>query len=463
MAANNLDDIIALCKRRGFLFPSGNIYGGIQGVYDYGPLGIELKNALKNHWWSTYVYQRDDIIGLDSAILSHPLTFHYSGHDSTFADLLVDCRKCQRRFRADHIPDKKCPHCKSDTLTEPRAFNLMFKTTSGAVSQEQPNTYLRPETAQGIFTNFRQIIDAFPKNIPFGIAQIGKAFRNEITPRHFIFRVREFEQMEIEFFVKPEDDEKWFHQWVEWRYQWWLQQGLSEQNLRLAQQPQEELAHYAKATTDIQYRFPHGFEELEGIANRADYDLGSHTKAQNEFHLKAKVVSNTDSTQKLALFDQAEKKWFIPYVIEPSAGIDRGVLAIINEAYHTEKIGNKQRIVLKLKPHLAPIKVAIVPLARNHPALMALAKQIKQKIQQLSIGVIAFEDSGNIGKSYRRHDEIGTPVCITVDFESLEGTDTQDLHNVTVTLRDRDSMQQTRIPVAELLSYLKRYFSAIVA
>jgi glycyl-tRNA synthetase len=459
MAAQSLEEIISLCKRRGFLFPSGSLYGGIQGVYDYGPLGVELKNHLKAAWWSTNVYQREDIVGLDSAILSHPNVFHYSGHESTFTDLLVDCRQCQYRYRADHLSNHSCTNCGSSDLTEPRPFNLMFKTNWGIGSEGGQYTYLRPETAQGIFTNFKQVLDSQAHHLPFGIAQIGKAFRNEITPRHFIFRVREFEQMEIEFFVPPGEDESWHQQWIEWRYTWWIQQGLTPEHLRKVAQPNAELAHYAKATTDIQYQFPHGFEELEGIANRTDYDLGAHTKEQATLNLKATVPCNKQSTQKLALFDTQDQKWIVPYVIEPSAGLDRGVLAILTEAYHQETVQNKTRILLKLKPHLAPVKVAVIPLARNNPQLLETARSVKKQIQKLNIGLIAFENSGNIGKSYRRHDEIGTPLCVTIDFDSPISAESHNTLDITVTVRDRDSMQQNRMTLAELLVHARQYFS----
>lgn len=460
MVAHHLETIVALCKRRGFLFPSGDIYGGLQGVYDYGPLGVELKNALKAAWWSTHVHQREDILGLDSAILSHPMIFQYSGHEATFADLLVDCRHCKRRFRADHLTEQRCEHCGSTALTEPRPFNLMFHTQLGPVTENGQQAYLRPETAQGIFTNFKNVLDAHPRSLPFGIAQIGKAFRNEITPRHFIFRVREFEQMEIEFFVKPGEDENWHQQWVQWRHEWWQQQGLSAERLRLLPQAKAELAHYAKATVDIQYQFPHGFEELEGIANRTDYDLGTHSKSQQALAITAAVMPNAHSTHKLAILDPDSKQWVVPYVIEPSAGLDRGVLAILTEAYQEEPLENgKTRTVLKLKPHLAPIKLAIIPLARNDTLLIDKAHQIKRQIQALGLGQIAFEDSGNIGKSYRRHDEIGTPLCITVDFETIGKGEGITAHFDTVTIRDRDSMQQKRLSLAELSPYLRDYFT----
>lgn len=454
MAAKTLEQIISLCKRRGFLFPSAHLYGGVQGLYDYGPLGVELKNALKAQWWHTHVYQRDDIVGLDSTILSSPLTFHYSGHEATFNDWMVDCRHCKRRFRIESNEAKQCFYCNSKELTEARPFNLMFKTPLGTISDEKHYGYLRPETAQGIFINFKNISDAYPKPLPFGIAQIGKAFRNEITPRHFIFRVREFEQMELEFFVKPGEDETWHQKWITMRYDWWIAQGLAPERLKLVEQSNQDLAHYAKATTDIQYQFPHGFEELEGIANRTDYDLGSHTKSQHELNINANVQKNLHATQKLAVLDEKSKTWTVPYVIEPSAGVDRGVLAILAEAYHVESVNRKERVVLKLKAHLAPIKVAVIPLARNHDVLMQLAKAIKHKIQSLNLGMIAFEDSGNIGKSYRRHDEIGTPYCVTLDFESVESYLPQNLEKVTLTLRERDSMHQSRLTLKELLEYL---------
>ncbi|MBI5447390.1 MAG: glycine--tRNA ligase [Gammaproteobacteria bacterium] len=452
MTAKNLDEIVALAKRRGFIFQSGEIYGGLQGVYDYGPLGVELKNNLKAAWWQSNVYERDDMVGLDTAILSHRAVFQYSGHEDTFADMMVDCRECKHRWRVDHLKNGKCEHCGSDNLTEPRAFNMMFKTRMGPVEDQDVFAYLRPETAQGIFTQFKNIVDATSMKLPFGVAQIGKAFRNEITPRNFIFRVREFEQMEIEFFVKPGEDDTWHEKWVEWRYEWWKQQGLSETRLKLLTQPTEELAHYAKKTVDILYEYPHGFEELEGIANRTDYDLGSHTRSQSDFNLSAKVKPNTDSTAKLAILDLQSNKFIVPYVIEPSAGVDRGVLAVLNEAYTEEVLGEgKSRVVLKLKPHLAPVKVAVVPLARNNPAIVEKAQEIRKILQRLGLGRISYEDTGNIGKSYRRHDEIGTPLCITVDFDTV--TEGPQYH--TVTLRDRDTMQQTRLPIEQLSAYVR--------
>ncbi len=457
MPAKNIDDVISLCKRRGFIFQSGEIYGGLQGVYDYGPLGVELKNNLKSTWWSSNIYERDDIVGLDSSILSHRLTFCYSGHEDTFSDMMVDCYDCKRRWRTDHVVDGKCENCGSTHFTESRPFNMMFKTGVGPVEDASSFAYLRPETAQGIFTNFKNVIDSTSQKLPFGIAQIGKAFRNEITPRNFIFRVREFEQMEVEFFVKPGEDEQWHDTWVNLRLEWWKKQGISADNLKLVTQDKADLAHYAKKTVDILYQFPYGFEEIEGIANRTDFDLGSHTRHQSELNLTATVKPNVDSTAKLAILDHDTNQFVVPYVIEPSAGVDRGILAILVESYTEEALdGDKKRIVLKLKPHLAPIKVAIIPLARNNVELVAKAKAIKQSIQALAIGRVAYEDSGNIGKSYRRHDEIGTPLCVTVDFDTLGKGDDAALHD-TVTIRERDSMQQHRISIAELGEYIRNY------
>jgi glycyl-tRNA synthetase len=457
MAAENLEEIVSLCKRRGFIFPSAEIYGGLQGVYDYGPLGVELKNNLKAAWWKSNVYERDDIYGLDSAILTHRKIFYYSGHESTFADLLVDCKHCKKRWRLDHLIEGKCEACGSSNLTEPRSFNMMFKTTMGPIEGPEAFAYLRPETAQGIFTNFKNIMDSMSPKLPFGIAQIGKAFRNEITPRNFIFRVREFEQLEIEFFVKPGEDEEWHQYWVESRLAWWENQGLNVHRLKLLTQNSSELAHYAKATVDILYKFPHGFEELEGISNRIDYDLGSHTQDQNELNINAKVSVNKESIAKLTVQDPPGSH-FIPYVIEPSAGLDRGILAILTDAYEEETLKDgKKRLVLKIKPHLAPVKVAMIPLKRNDSLLVEKAKILKNAIQALGLGRIAYEDTGNIGKSYRRHDEIGTPLCITVDFDTIGQSENTEHHD-TVTVRDRDTMQQTRIHLSRLEEYIKNYF-----
>ena len=445
MPATNIEDLIALCKRRGFIFQSSEIYGGTQGLYDYGPLGVELKNNIKNSWWKSVVYERDDVEGLDAAILTKQSVLKYSGHEETFTDPLVDCKSCGERFRADQVPD----YCKKEDLTEPRQFNLMFKTNIGPVDDRKTFAYLRPETAQQIFTNFKNVVDSTSRNVPFGIAQIGKAFRNEITLKSFIFRVREFEQMELEFFVVPGTDEDWHKKWVELRVNWWEKQGVPKKSLELYDVPRDELAHYSKATIDIMYKFPHGVEELEGIANRTDFDLGSHSKNQDELNLQSKVSENNESNAKLALKDE-NNNWMVPFVIEPSAGVDRAILAILNEAYHLEKIEDKERVVLKLKPHLSPIKAAIIPLKKNDEKIVAKAKEIKNKLQSLGLGRVLFENSGNIGKNYRRHDEIGTPICITIDFETLE--------EETVTVRDRDTMSQKRVSINDLEEVFKDLF-----
>lgn len=447
-----MNDLIALCKRRGFIFQSSEIYGGLQGLYDYGPLGIELKNNLKAAWWRSVVYERDDVEGLDASILTHKLTLRHSGHEATFTDPLVDCRDCKSRWRADHVKGK-CEKCGSKNLTEARPFNMMFKTTVGPIVDDESYAYLRPETAQGIFTNFKNVLDATSRKLPFGIAQIGKAFRNEITPRNFIFRVREFEQMELEFFVQPGTDLEWHEHWVGSRVNWWKEQGLSEENLQCYRQPPEELAHYSKATVDILYRFPHGLEELEGVADRTDFDLGSHSKNPEELGLSARVEPNNDSTTKLYIKDAESDKNVVPFVIEPSAGVDRGVLAVLTEAFTRETLDNgSERIVLKLKKHLAPIKVAVIPLAKNNPKIVEKALQIKKELQALGLGRVLFENTGNVGKAYRRHDEVGTPICVTVDFQTIEESPES------VTVRDRDTTSQERINVSALADYVKNYY-----
>ena len=453
MAATQMEQLVSLCKRRGFIFQNSDIYGGLQGVYDYGPLGVELKNNIKAAWWRAMVYERDDVEGLDAAILTNRKVLHYSGHEDTFSDPMVDCRKCKGRFRADQI-NGVCPNCGSTDLTDPRPFNLMFKTHVGPVVDDDNIAYLRPETAQAIFTQFKNVVDSTSRKLPFGIAQIGKSFRNEITPKNFIFRVREFEQAELEFFVNPGEDEKWHEYWKQARIDWWVRQGINFQNIKIYNQEKQDLAHYAKACMDIEYRFPWGFDELEGIANRRDYDLGNHTKCQDEFGLEAHCHENPESTTKLCVRDEENNKWIVPFVIEPSMGIDRAVLAILTEAYNEEDLGGgNSRIVLKLKKHLAPIKIAIVPLKKNSPEIMAKCHELKQSLMKLGIGRVALENTGNIGKAYRRHDEVGTPLCLTVDFETLEQ------QPETVTLRDRDTMEQIRIATAELPTYLREYFA----
>ena len=443
-----MDELVSLCKRRGFIFQSSEIYGGLQGVYDFGPLGVELKNNLKNAWWKSMVYERDDVEGLDASILTNRLVLNYSGHEDTFTDPMVDCKSCGERFRADQIPD----YCKEEDLTEPRQFNLMFKTNIGPVDDGENFGYLRPETAQQIFTNFKNVIDSTSRTLPFGIAQIGKAFRNEITPRNFIFRVREFEQMELEYFVNPGTDENWHENWVELRLAWWEQQGVPKERIRLLNIEGEDLAHYSKKTVDLMYEFPHGEEELEGIANRTDFDLGSHSKNQDQLNIQSKIRKNSDSNSRLAIQDKDSNEWIVPFVIEPSAGVERGVLAILNEAYKVEKLEDgKERIVLALKPHLSPIKAAVIPLKKNNEDLVTLAKNVKDELQSLGKGRVLLENTGNIGKSYRKHDEVGTPMCITIDFDSLEKD--------TVTIRDRDSMDQKTIQIQDLTTYFSNFFN----
>tara|TARA_B100000586_G_scaffold108944_1_gene78223 strand:- start:411 stop:1772 length:1362 start_codon:yes stop_codon:yes gene_type:complete len=450
MTAKTMEELAALCKRRGFIFQSNEIYGGLQGIYDYGPLGIELKNNLKKAWWNSMVYERDDVEGLDAAILTSPIVMKQSGHEDTFSDPLVDCRDCNSRWRTDSLREEKCPSCGSQNLTEPRPFNLMFKTNLGPVEDGSAFAYLRPETAQQIFINFKNVLDSTPHHLPFGIAQIGKAFRNEITPRNFIFRVREFEQMELEYFVEEGTDEDWLKIWTDLRLTWWLEQGIKQENLEILNVPKEDLSHYSKATVDIMYKFPHGLEELEGIANRTDFDLGSHTKEQSNFNITAKITKNTSSNSKLAIQNIETKDWKIPYVIEPSAGVDRGFLAILNESYNIEELEDgKQRTVLSFRPHLAPIKAAVIPLKRNNHDLVEKAISLKSSLQNQKLGRVVVENSGNIGKSYRRHDEIGTPLCITIDFQSMDDN--------TVTLRDRDTMEQKRLHLDEIPQYFSEY------
>ena len=443
-----MEELVALCKRRGFIFQSNEIYGGLQGLYDYGPLGVELKNNIKQTWWASMVYDRDDIEGLDASILTHQEVLKYSGHEDTFTDPMVDCKSCGERFRADQVPD----YCKEEDLTDPRQFNLMFKTNVGPVDDGSSFAYLRPETAQQIFTNFKNVVDSTSRTLPFGIAQIGKAFRNEITPRNFIFRVREFEQMELEFFVNPGSDDEWHDKWVELRLDWWEEQGVPREAIELLYVEGDELAHYSKKTVDLMYKFPHGTEELEGIANRTDFDLGSHSKNQDELNIQAKVTKNASSNSKLAIQEQNTNKWLVPFVIEPSAGVERAFLAILNEAYQVEELKDgKTRVLLSLKPHLAPIKAAVIPLKKNNKDLVDLAYKLKNELQSMKLGRVVVENTGNIGKSYRKHDEIGTPICVTVDFDTLEKNK--------VTIRDRDNMSQEIVEIEKVSSFFKKKIS----
>jgi len=539
MPASSLDSIVSLCKRRGIVFPSSAVYGGLGSTWDYGPLGVELKNNVKRAWWRSVVHERDDMEGLDAAILMNRLVWKYSGHEATFSDPMTDCRACKARPRADHVfvaqkgrdpkglpeinaaivaKELKCPKCGSTDLTEARPFNLMFKTTVGAVDTGDDSglAYLRPETAQGMFVNFGNVLDTMRRKLPFGIAQIGKAFRNEITPGNFTFRTREFEQMEIEYFVRPGEDEAAHQAWIDARTQWYLDMGLRKENLRQREQEGHELAHYAKRCVDLEYKFPMGWSELEGIANRTDYDLLAHSRGPN----------NPDSVAELKYFDQEQKKHIVPYVIEPSAGADRATLAFLCDAYEdslvkeppaeetdklrdlvqsfaksvekrdnldagvkarllesaatiaaglpgtlpqllglsddtdanrievfkkvrgvSDKLGEEfTRTVLRLHPRLSPISVAVFPLKKNEPRLVEMARAIKKNLQSEGIRTV-YDDTGAIGKLYRRQDEIGTPFCLTVDFQSLE--------DGTVTVRDRDSMTQQRASRQELPTVVK--------
>ncbi len=441
--ALKMEDIVSLCKRRGFVFQSSEIYGGFASTWDYGPLGVELKRNVKEAWWDAVVKQRDDMVGLDSAILMHPDVWKASGHLATFSDPLVDCKKCNARFRADHVDvSAPCPNCGAvGSFTEARNFNLMFKTSVGPVEKEDGSNiaYLRPETAQGIFVNFQNVVTTTRKKLPFGIAQIGKAFRNEITPGNFTFRTREFEQMEIEYFCRPEDAPRVHQEWIAARYQWYLDLGMRAENLSLRPHDKDELAHYAQSeastgTTDIEYTFPFMDEpaELEGIANRADFDLSAHAQ---------------HSGAKMSYFDQERNEHIIPYVIEPSAGADRATLAFLVDAYREEEVKPGDiRTVLKFSPKLAPVKVAVLPLAKNKAPLVEVAQKLQKSLLKKTAAV--YDDAGGgIGKLYRRQDEIGTPYCVTVDFETIE-TDQA------VTVRDRDTMLQERVSLDMVERYL---------
>ena len=432
----DLNTIVSLCKRRGFLFQSSEIYGGLGSVWDYGPLGVELKRNLKDAWWRTMVLRRDDMVGLDASILMHPDVWRASGHVGSFADPLVECKSCHRRFREDQLSDDKCPECGGE-FTESRMFNLMFRTFMGPVEDDASIAYLRPETAQGIFVNFDNVLKATRRKLPFGIAQIGKAFRNEITTGGFIFRTREFEMMEIEFFVGPGEDDDWHEKWIEESKRWYVDLGVDEKRLRVRRHDEEELSHYAKATSDIEYEFPWGWGEIEGIANRTDFDLKAHSEA---------------SSEGLTYFDDETDTHITPYVIEPSFGVDRAVLTFLVDAYTEDEAttaGGKteRRVLLKLHPALAPVKVAVLPLSRNE-RLAPLAREVHDAVRSSGAiqGLVQYDDAQSIGRRYRRQDEIGTPLCVTVDFDSLDDN--------AVTIRERDSMAQTRVPIEALVAQL---------
>jgi len=426
----DMDKLVSLCKRRGFIFQSSEIYGGLGGAWDYGPLGVELKSNVKRAWWKAMVQERDDMVGLDAAILMNPKVWVASGHVASFADPMVDCKKCQGRFRADEIEGDVCPTCGTKgQLTDARMFNLLLRTFVGPVEDEASIVYLRPETAQGIFVNFDNVLSVTRKKLPFGIAQIGKSFRNEVTPRHFIFRTREFEQMEIEYFVRPEEADHWYEYWLEERLNWYVNHGIRRENVRLRAHTPEELAHYATACADVEYQFPMGWLELEGIANRTDFDLQQHSRF---------------SGKELSYFDEEKGEHVVPYVIEPSAGVDRPVLAFLADAYDEEVVRGEERVVLRLQPSLAPIKVAVLPLSRNEK-LVPTARRVWEVLRPHWMS--QYDDAQSIGRRYRRQDEIGTPYCVTVDFDTLE--------DEAVTIRERDSMEQVRVPVAGLVEALR--------
>ena len=441
----DMDKMLSLSKRRGFVFQSSEIYGGLGSTWDYGPLGVELKRNVKEAWWRSVISGRDDMVGLDAAILMHPRTWEASGHVENFSDPLVECRSCNQRFRQDHLLEARgidpasptaaaatrelrCPDCDGE-FTEPRRFNLMFRTFMGPVEDTAHEVWLRPETAQGIFVNFKNVRDSSRKKLPFGIGQIGKSFRNEITPGNFTFRTREFEQMEVEFFVHPETDREWLDRWVRDRFEWYVDLGIRAENLRLRQHGPDELAHYAKDCYDIEYRFPWGWAELEGIADRTDFDLKQHAQFSGE---------------DLSYFDDNLKTRFYPYVIEPSGGVDRATLAFWLDAYDEEPDGDAVRVVSRLHRRLAPVTVAVLPLSRNE-RLTPTAQRIHDLLRPHFNA--QYDDAQGIGRRYRRQDEIGTPYCVTVDFDTLDD------HRVTV--RDRDTMYQARVPVSELVNVLQ--------
>ena len=442
----DLDKLVSLCKRRGFIFQSSEIYGGLASTWDYGPLGAELKRNVKDSWWRSMVLERDDMVGLDSAIIMHPEVWRASGHVESFTDPLVECLVCHRRWREDQLEaepgaDPVCPEC-AGKLTPPRMFNLMFETHMGPVRSDENTVHLRPETAQGIFVNFANVVTATRRRPPFGIAQIGKAFRNEITTGNFIYRTREFEMMEIEFFVQPGEDEEWHERWIDESLRWYASLGVDESRLRVRPHDPDELSHYSKATSDIEYRFPWGWGEIQGTANRTDYDLRAHAAA---------------SGAALSYFDDALGDHIVPYVIEPSFGVDRAMMTFLVDAYAEEEAVSakgkpEKRVVLRLHPALAPVKVAVLPLSRNE-RLTPTAREVYDIVRRSGAGggLVQFDDAQSIGRRYRRQDEIGTPLCVTVDFDTLD--------DHAVTIRDRDTMQQQRVPVDGLVEKLRNRFA----
>ncbi|HUV57859.1 MAG TPA: glycine--tRNA ligase [Acidimicrobiales bacterium] len=424
-----LEKVTNLAKRRGFIFQSAEIYGGFRSTYDYGPLGVNMLRNVKQAWWRTMVQMRSDIVGLDAAILGPPAVWAASGHLETFTDPLVDCRKCKERWREDKI-DGVCPNCGSTEFTEPRAFNLMFKTQAGPVEGEGATAYLRPETAQGMFTNFANVLSTIRKKPPFGIAQIGKSFRNEITPQNFVFRTREFEQMEMEYFVPPAEADEWYRYWVQARFEWYLGLGIPRELLRLHEHARADLSHYSRGTTDVEFLYPWGWDELEGIANRGDYDLTQHSNA---------------SGTRLEYFDQANNERYTPYVIEPAAGATRAMMAFLLAAYHEDEVEGETRTVLRLDWRLAPYQIAVLPLSKK-PELEGISREVLELLQPHFM--CDYDVTQSIGRRYRRQDEVGTPFCITVDFDTLEDR--------AVTVRDRDTTEQVRVGIDELLATLRQ-------
>jgi glycyl-tRNA synthetase len=470
MSAPNMDVLVSLSKRRGFIFQSSEIYGGTGSCWDYGPLGVELKQNIKRVWWRDFVQQRPDMVGLDASILMHATVWKASGHVDNFTDPMVDCRECKRRFRADQLEDmawlhfcpatkgnkftiaagQPCPHCGATRtlcpecgkgeLTAPRQFNLMFKTFMGPVEEDAAVTYLRPETAQGIFVNFDNVLQSMRLKLPFGVGQIGKAFRNEITPGNFIFRSREFEQMEIEYFVNPNDrvdgrpaDEAIHDRWIEACQAWFARYGVAAENMKLHEHDKAELAHYSKRTVDILYRFPMGWSELMGIANRTDFDLKQHSKF---------------SGKSLTYFDEERKEHIVPFVIEPSAGVDRALLAFLLDAYREEEVRGEKRVVLRFHRELAPIKIAVLPLLKKRPEIVATAQELRGRLARQWTTV--YDDTAAIGRLYRRQDEVGTPYCVTVDVKTVGDREKNEAGDGRVTIRERDSMEQIRVPIADL-------------
>ena len=427
-----MEKVVALCKRRGFIFPSSEIYGGVSGLYDYGPYGVALKRAIRESWWRTNVDLRDDVVGLEASILMHPEVWKASGHVDNFVDPLVQCLgECKKRYRADQIEGDRCPNC-GGTLSEPRMFNLMFATHLGPVAETGSEAYLRPETAQGMFVDFKNVINSTRVRVPFGIAQIGRAFRNEITPGNFVFRLREFELMEIEYFVKPDTDDRWFEYWRQERMRWYVEQlGVKAENLRFHDHPKESLSHYSKQTTDIEYLFPFGWGELEGVADRTDFDLRVHQERSGE---------------DLSYLDPETNERYLPWVIEPAVGVDRILITCMLDAYDEEEVKGETRVVLRFHPNIAPVQVAVMPLSKKEE-LIGPAREVLTAVRQ-RFRAEYDQTGGNIGRRYRRQDEIGTPFCITVDFDTI--------NDRAVTIRERDSMEQERVPITELVSRLQQ-------